>query len=199
LSMLRRFFRSGAFLVSRAVEPDQQGSFLEQTKNAYHHQEMQSLPGKLGTWGKQIDHKAFPHSTPAQMAGMAASLQVLADRTEALIEAYRAPQAGRLVSELGDEVRAWRIVIEQGFQRWSEHLAGEPADVFRKRLLRRLARLDDRIEQALNKTEPGQISAEKARNFYRLLGAFRGVSEAAVGFAKFDNTIDCRQFREERF
>ena len=168
-------------------------------KKIYYRQEMQSLPGKLGVWGKQIDHKAFPDSTPAQVAGMVASLQLLADRTGALIEAHRAPQAAVLVSELGDEVRAWRIVIEQGFDRWSEHLAAEPVDVLRKRLLTRLARLDDRIEQALNQTGPGEISDIKFRNFYRLLGAFRGITEAAVGYANMADTIDCTQFREENF
>jgi len=199
LSMVSRFFRSCEFLVSRVAEWEEPVSFLERRRRAFYRQELQSLPNKLGVWGKQIDQKRFPDNTPAQVDGVVTTLQVLAYRIDELIEAHSAPQASLLMRELRDDGRAWRIVMEQGFKGWSERPETEPDDDQRKRLSARLARLNARIEETLNRAAEGAHIDEESRNFYRLLGGFRGVSEAAVAYAGLAGTIDWAEWREEVF
>jgi hypothetical protein len=55
--------------------------------------------------------------------------------------------------------------------------------------------IDAIIEQPGRKT----LSAEDGENFYRLLGAYRGVSEAAVAYAGNAATIDWADWNEEKF
>ncbi len=199
MSMVCRLFRSCEFLVSRVAESGQSGSLLEGMKIAYYRQEMGSLPTKLGIWGKQIDRKKFPNNTPDQVKDLVANLQVLVYRVEELIEARSAPQASILMRELSDEVRAWRIVVEQGFARWSEYPEAESADDLRERLSLRLARLNAGIEETMNRAGEEELSDEERRNFYRLLGSFRGVSQAAIAYAGAAGSIDWAHWREERF
>jgi hypothetical protein len=56
-------------------------------------------------------------------------------------------------------------------------------------------RIDATIEQADRET----LSNEDGENFYRLLGAYRGVSEAAVAYAGNAATIDWAEWSEEKF
>ena len=43
------------------------------------------------------------------------------------------------------------------------------------------------------------LSTEDCRNLYRLLGSYRSVSEAAVGFAELADGIDWSEWQEPRF
>ena len=82
-------------------------------------------------------------------------------------------------------------------------LAEDPTAVnpeaLRSRLDRKLAQLEVRIKEALNKAGEGQINNRERENFYRLLGAYRGVSEAAVAYVGVSSAIDWRPWYEERF
>jgi len=84
-----------------------------------------------------------------------------------------------------------------------QSLAEDPAAVNQKalqsRLDRKLAQLEVRIKEALNKADEGQINNRESENFYRLLGAYRGVTEAAVAFAGVSGRIDWKPWYEERF
>ena len=62
-----------------------------------------------------------------------------------------------------------------------------------------LERLEEKIKGALNKPAEGQFSDQDAEEFYRLLGAYRGVSEALVYYAGSADAIDWEPWREERF
>ena len=79
-------------------------------------------------------------------------------------------------------MRAWRQRIIEAFQ----HLSEDPA--YRKTLLRarldeRLEQLEKHIEECLDKTDGSSVSHAEQQNFYRLLGAYRGTSEALLDFA----------------
>jgi uncharacterized membrane protein YccC len=199
LSMLRRFVRAWEFLVSELGDSTDGGSVLQRMKRAYYLQELRSLPEKLGVWGKQIDSKKFPRNSPARLDEIVSRVQTLAHRIEELREARRAPQATLLVEELGDEFRAWRLVIERGLEEWLEHSGAEPADDLRGRLTARLTRLNARIEETSNHPETSRIADQERRSFYRLLGGFRGLSQAAMAYADSAGSIDWAEWREERF
>ena len=55
------------------------------------------------------------------------------------------------------------------------------------------------MRDTLDKTPDGQLSDRDEENFYHLLGAYRGVSEALVDYAGSSGGIDWARWREERF
>ena len=124
---------------------------------------------------------------------------MFAYRIEELLEARRAPQADLLVKELSGDVRAWRLAIDQGLRDWAERPEAESAEDLLTRLSARLTRLDARIEETMNRAAEGEFVLEKDRNFYRLLGAYRGLHEAAIAYAGVAGNVDWGEWREEVF
>ena len=60
-------------------------------------------------------------------------------------------------------------------------------------------RLEEQIEKAVADQDPAGISTRENENSIRLLGAFRGVSEELVNFARQSGGIDWARLREARF
>jgi uncharacterized membrane protein YccC len=199
MSMLSRFFRSCEFFVSPVADSAGIEPFRQRMKRAFYLQELRSLPAKLGLWGAQIDHTKFPHNAPDQVQEIVSNVQMLASRIEELLKARRLPQAEVLVKELSGEAKAWRLVFEQALRNWSEKPEAESAEDLRAALSARINRLDDRIEETINRAAEGERVDEKNRNFYQLLGAYRGVSKAAIAYAEIAGTIEWGEWREERF
>ena len=114
-------------------------------------------------------------------------------------ETREAPHAELLARELTADVRAWREVIEAKCRDWAERPGEDPSAELRERLRRRLAELNRRITDVLDATPAGAVPDEEQLNFYRLIGAFRGFSEAALVFADSAARVDWPRLREERF
>jgi len=199
LSMLRRFFSSCEFLLSEGDDPDHARSFVQRIKRAHYLHELRSLPTKIGCWGKQIDLDRYPSNPQALVEEIVSKIQTLANRTEELRETRREQQASPIVEELGDEGRDWRLTIQQGFQDLSRHPEVESVADLRRRLSVRLARLNARIEAILNRPEVERYTDQERRNFYRLLGGFRGLTEAALAYADSAGRVDWKQWQEEFF
>ncbi len=51
----------------------------------------------------------------------------------------------------------------------------------------------------LSPAEQEKLSEEDYKNFYRLIGSFRGLSESVVAHAKLAQGIDWGQWKEARF
>jgi hypothetical protein len=56
-----------------------------------------------------------------------------------------------------------------------------------------------RIEETLNKAADGELTERDAEHFYRLLGAYRGLSEATIAYTASADGIDWTRWREARF
>jgi hypothetical protein len=198
--MLRRFFRSAEHLIGGMTLEDGGGRTWSQrwTVEFYRH-ELRTLPGKIGAWGKAINHKDFPNIVPAEVQALVTSLQTLVYRIEELLEAGDAPAAEPLVRALGEDLQAWRSGVEATFGRWSVRGEAEPAAALRERLTTWRAGLEKRIGEALQQTGAETVSGRDAESFFRLLGGVRGVSEAAVAYAAVAGTIDLPHWREEVF
>jgi len=63
----------------------------------------------------------------------------------------------------------------------------------------RLHRLEQRINDSLSHAETNAISNEDYQNFYRLLGSYRGVSDAMVALAKANGDVSLATWQEARF
>ena len=118
---------------------------------------------------------------------------------QALVESRNNPQAGFLVQQLLEDIRAWRLRVQATFQKLSVDPTTGEHEVFRTRLDEITGHLEARTQDVLDKTADGQLSDQDAENFYCLLGAYRGVSDALVDYAENANVIDWSRWREERF
>jgi len=127
------------------------------------------------------------------------ALQGLMYRIEYLLEARESRQAEALAREMQQSVHAWRENIESMFIKWSGNPGSEPAADLEQRLAAGLSVLEQRIDAAIEQADRENLSEEDGENFYRLLGAYRGVSEAAVAYAGIAGTIDWLDWNEEKF
>jgi hypothetical protein len=196
LRMLGRFFRSSEYLVMAAVGDSQHADTrLARWKTAFHAHELATLPAKLGTW--------VPHlgtATSQQKAQeLLSSLQSLNGRVQELLEERRSRQQGLAAQEVGEAIQAWNLGLRRIFQQLAQDMALEQPDTLRPRLDGMLNRLETQIKGALETTEKTQFSAGDAEKFYRLLGAYRGLSEALVDYAEHAGDIDWVAWREEQF
>ena len=157
------------------------------------------LPQKLAVFGGQIDHRLFPGTTSEQVQTLVNSLRAFALRLKDLIDAREYPQASLLVRELIDDVRVWRTAIEELLSSWSNDLATQPGGDLQNRLAASLTKMETRISSTLSLAEAGELGEEDYVNFYRLLGSYRGLSEALVGYAQIAEGVNWTQLEEERF
>ena len=58
---------------------------------------------------------------------------------------------------------------------------------------------DTRIEAALDGMSDARLSESEAEQFYRLLGSYRGLSEALIDYAGCAGVVDWDRWREEKF
>jgi len=200
LRMLRRFFRQAGFLVSPpTLSLGQTTGAAKWWERLRSRNDLLAIPNQLGTWGAMVDQRKYVRGSPEQLPMLATRLHMLGHRLQELFEARRSPQAQFLVQELGEHIRDWRFKVQELFQLLSENPAAVKQEALRTRLDRILDQMEVRIKEALNKADEGQLSDRDGKNFYRLLGAYRGVAEAAVAFAGVSGEIDWMPWYEERF
>jgi uncharacterized membrane protein YccC len=200
LRLLARFFRESEFLMSRlASDWGKKQRLAGLWKTAYYHNDLLEIPEKLAKWGKQIDYRSFPNNTPEQVQALVTSLQDLAYRIKMLVEVRQSPQAELLVSRLHDDLRAWRIKLENRFHRWAENPTDMPEGDLQARLAGSLASMEERVKEIDGLAGQEDLNEEDYKNFYRLLGSFRSLSESVVGHARLAEQFDFGQWREARF
>jgi uncharacterized membrane protein YccC len=202
LRLLRRFFRHAEFL-SSGLAPDgqQQKPIARRLKSLVYRNDLLELPGKLAACGKQIDYRVFPDNTPEQVQALVASLYALAYRINDLAEARGYPQAERVEKRLLDDLLVWHHFIESRLRRRAEDPTQfiEPIADVRERFAARLAGLEVSIKEIFAQSGEAALSTADYKNLYRLLGSYRGLSEAAIGYAQLAEGINWAPWREARF
>ena len=200
LRLLGRFFRACAYLASTLQwDPANPPTRWQRFRRVLHLGDLARVPGKLAIWGSVLPAAALGQSTTGQVQALVDSLQALAYRMQDLIEARATPQSQVLVRELLSEVRAWRVALQDIFGNLSQHPEAADFADFRSQLDAMVERLEKQIEEAVAGADQAGISTRENENSFRLLGAFRGVSEALVNFARQAGGIDWARLREARF
>ena len=182
-----------------ALDWEQEKGLAERWKTVLYLNHLLELPAKLAALGPQIDYRTFPSTSPEQVQALISRLQALAFRLKELVDARGQPQAEPLVRALLEDVRGWRQAIEVLFRGWAEDLASESASKLEKRLEAKLNTMETRINETFNRIEPDKLNDEDYVNFYRLLGTYRGLSEALVGYVQLAQGINWTQWEEARF
>ena len=196
LQLLRRYFRSAEFLLSQSATMDK--TARQARRETFHLQELATLPAKLNGWAAHADPAALGAPSVQQLPALVNSLQALTYRLQELQEVRGMPQSALLAAALTEDMQAWRQRVIDVFQQLSE----DPS--YRENLLRagldeRLGQVERRIGECLEKAEGSSASPAEQQNFYRLLGAYRGTSEALLDFADLAATVDWTPWYEERF
>ena len=134
-----------------------------------------------------------------QVQALADSLQALSGRVRELLEVRGAAQSPAIVRELIADMRAWRLGIREVLVALAADPAGVEAGRLRGRLDAKLQAMEARTENTLDGAARDDASTEELDNMYRMLGAYRGVSEALVSFASQARAIDWPRVREAHF
>lgn len=198
LELVSRFFRSAELLISRAPS-DQASSVFRRTRIAFHRHEIRTMPSKLEAWSKAIDGELFPRNQPEQTHDLVTALRAMAHRIEELLQARGSKQSEHLARKLGEDVAVWRHGIELTLRAWVSRPEAEVSPELRQRLANWLADLQEHVDSATGNLEYTMVGEEELEGFYRLLGGYRGVSEALSAYAKAAGAIDWGEWREERF
>ena len=196
LRLLQRYFRSADFLLSQPAAGA--GSRYAVWREAYHLREIATLPGKIATWASQANAEFLGETSAQQIPAMTASLQALSFRQQELFEVRKLPQSPRLAAALATDMQAWRQQVLTAL----DILSSDPSQARRLRRVRldeQLTRVEKRIEKILNEAGSDALEPEYRGNFYRLLGAYRGSSEALLDFAQSCDKVDWTPWYEERF
>ncbi len=200
LRLLGRFFRGSEYLMaSMRGEPGHTPTPFKRWRTVLHARDLAGLPQKIGVWARFIDTRLLPGTGPEHVQSIVTRLQALGNHMQELLELRGSPQAESLLQELLPDFRAWHLGVQETFRRLSQNPAAGDQQAFRTKLDEIMIRLEARIREALDKAPEDRISDRDAENFYRLLGAYRGVSEALVEYAGNAGGIDWERWREERF
>ena len=196
LRLLGRFFRSCEYLMSTMRwNPQQRVTQLDRWRKNFHAREVSTLPRKLEKWAPHINTAI----SQQQMQTILTNLQVLSYRMQELLDERDNPQAQFLMQELLADVRAWRLRVQVTFQRLAENPTAGKRKAFQIKLTEIMGRLDKHIQSTVDKATDGQFNDRDGENLYRLLGAYRGVSEALGDCIESTGVIDLPRWRESRF
>jgi uncharacterized membrane protein YccC len=196
LRLLKRYFRSADFLLAQPAAGSSSG--YAAWREAYHLQEIATLPGKIATWGGQANPAFLGDASVQQLPAMIASMQALSFRQQELFEVRKLPQSPQLVAALEEDMQAWRQRVLTALDLLSKD-PSQGRKLRRVRLDEQLARIEKRVKELINESTGEELKPEYRGNFYRLLGAYRGSSEALLDFAQLCDKVDWTPWFEERF
>jgi hypothetical protein len=200
LRLLGRFFHACAYLVTTlqwdSANPPTRWQRLGRVLRLG---DLARVPGQLAIWGSALPAAALGQSSTEEMQALVGSLQALAYRMHDLIETRATPQSQMLARELGSQVHAWRVGLQDIFRNLSQHPEAADFTDFRSRLDAMLVRLEEQIKNVVACADRASVATSENENSLRLLGAFRGVSEGLVNFARQSGGIDWERLREARF
>jgi uncharacterized membrane protein YccC len=194
--LLGRFFRTCRYLCETlAWDPTPRPNLWRRLRRTAALHDLARIPGKLVLW-----RSGLSQSSPEQAQALIDSLQALAYRIQDLVEARRLPLSPVLVRELTMPVRAWRLGLQDILRALSHQPEAADFDDYRAQLDAVMGRLEGQVEAAVAAAaDEASMSVPETGNSFRLLGAFRGVAEALVTFARQAKGIEWIQLREDRF
>jgi uncharacterized membrane protein YccC len=200
LRLLGRYFRSCDYILSNMHDKSRQvESGLAKARMAFHLREISSIPLKLGPWARFMDLKVLSGTSAPDIQALITGLQELSGRIKDLYQERSSLKDRYLITELSDDARSWRLIFKKTLQNISTAPEAFDQHTAEARLADIMNKLENRIRTVLNKLTPEQVEPGERDNFYRLLGAYRGVSNALIGHAANASSIDWSRWQEERF
>jgi len=191
-----RYFRSAQFLMKQNA--GDKSNWLAARREAFHRQELASLPAKIGAWSTHPDTALLGATSVKELPRLIHGLEALSYRLQELLEVRRLPQSPVLIEALGPDMNAWRQRVVDTLQHLFDAQPVIDAQD-RQRIHDRLKQLEAHIAQALDDTTGNNINRAEQNNLYLYLGAYRGVSETLLYVSQMAGKVDWRSWKEQRF
>jgi len=200
LSMQRRYFHSLCWLLSEyRSDADGGTDWLWRRRRAHHLHEITVLPRRLQAWSATLPAEMMKHEDPKQLESFLHVLEEISDRIRALFEAESATPLHPRVTELTGLMREWRTSVQGISRELSVRPGTADLTVSRARLQDTVTRIEEQIEDALDKFGEKGLSLAESERIYRVLGACRAVSGALMDAIEKGLLIDWTRLREARF
>jgi hypothetical protein len=204
MKVLNQFFSHADFLLSAYDadgKPDR--SLGRRLRSVFFRHSLLQDAHMLSLFAGQVDlktgaitYKMLRETPPEDVQALVRSVYALGHRIESLVEAREASPSSLVEKYLADEKREWTDVLQE----WFRHRPGEAQTAGPDNdLTERLNRLEKRIDEAYAQLDEGELSTEDYENFYRRLGHYRGLSEAAGDYARIASRFDWPRWQETRF
>ncbi len=174
--------------------------FARRWRSAWYRNDLLELTQKLAALAEQIDYRLLPGTTPEQVRTLASHLLTLTLRIKELGDAREHVTPDPRLEQVVEDMRSWRLLAQQQFRLW----AADPSASLRpdadmsERLTARLGRIEANLEEARARIGPEGLRVDYEA-FYRYLGGFRGLSEAAIRYAGVAAAVAWEPWREARF
>jgi hypothetical protein len=166
---------------------------------AYHRRAIEHIPQQLTAWTRALSPAALGSAGPVPMQTLVTALRAMSIRIEDLLEAREAAHSPAMERALAAAVREWRLVVRELLATAANDPAHMDATDLRAQLDGKLRQIERLMERAMNEDPDFHAHLSLNENSYRLLGAYRGLSESLVSFAQAARAVDWARLREPRF
>lgn len=200
LRLLRRYFRSCEYLMSTmSWGLTHTPTRLQRWLRSFHLDEISRLPPMLGSWGRLVAADPRYSSSKEQIEALVVGIESLTLHMHQLMDARPHPQSTCLVQELLGDIRAWRLAVQQLYAQLSVDPGAAEQEDLQLKLEQRLHDLERKITLVIDRTGDGGLTENEQVNFYRVLGAYRGLSGSLLQFIVKTGAIAWPKWREARF
>ena len=198
--LLMRYFSSSTQILSTIFDkPSAKTSYLASYKKSFHLNEITKIPVKLNPWIRIISKQTKTDVTVEQLRSLIHSTETLTLRIKELLRVCKIASSFKLEQDIQKDVQEWCKRIQSTMNNLSNDPVGENSENLRAKLDRILDHFENHIEDSLINIDTSKINIHDGKNFYRLLGAFRNVSDALVNYVSTCETINCDRWHEEQF
>ena len=199
LRLLKRFFRSTHIFISlTALNQKKSLTWHQNYLKQFHKLQLMSIPAKLNAWSRFINPELLIGSNKGLLP-IIANLQAISNRVQEIhvvaSEAHHSEDLNVIIQELQE----WHAKLQIAFTDLAQDPTISDSEYFQNRLAEIMSTLENRIKALFNKSNVQNYKTFEANSFYHLLGTYRGLSEALVGYSKSTDSIDWSRWKEQRF
>jgi len=196
--LLRRFFRSGEFLLAHPQPPaGTREPWTLQWRRAFHSHEVKVLPQRIQLWGGALPEAALGRTSRADVQSLAVNLQVLGTLITEFTQVDPGETPRPALEDVLGEIREWRASVCTAFRGLSADPGSLDPAGFRSGIKSSLHAMEQRVDGVVSRMG-GSMSDQQGAGLYQVLGTYRGLSEALVDFSGRIAHMDWGRLRESR-
>jgi uncharacterized membrane protein YccC len=199
LRLLSRFARSGAYLLHHSGRDRSKRWSGRASKLNHCRANLQNIPARLGGVTQVIDFKAVSPVTRDQIDNLLVQIHGLKVSIQELEDTHREGLKDQIPLGLREDLAAWRLALAQILQDWSNNVRPDTHEELSKKLRSGLEKIEARVEEMFKSQSGAQANDETLLNVYRLLGSYRGLSEALAAYSRASDGINWSRLHEARF
>ena len=157
------------------------------------------VPNKVSFWSKFIKVNALHNMSAEDLQSTVSTLHKLALHIEDLLNIRNQPELVKSLESLPKNKAVWTAYLNEIFELLEKDPTGLDPGKYRQRFDMLVDNMEQSINDALLSVDHGALTREDYIRFYRLLAAYRSVSEAVLEYAASAYQIDAAEWREVRF